>query len=137
MMVQAEALTNGVAVGSTIRLTQPLSLWGGTDGSGRIVDPHHPQYGEVLVGRVLLLEPGRGSSSSSSALAEQIRSGAAPAAIVLARADGILVLGAIVAAELYGLAVPILVVDPHRHAAIPGDLVVRIRASSTGGTITW
>ena len=43
---------------------------------------------------------GRGSSSSSSVLAEAIRAGTAPAAIVLGEADPILALGAIVAREL-------------------------------------
>jgi predicted aconitase with swiveling domain len=136
-MIQAEALTSGTAEGSTIRLTEPLSFWGGTDDRGRIVDAHHPQYGAVLAGRVLLMESGCGSSSSSSVLAEQIRSNAAPAAIVLARPDAIVVLGAIVAGELYGLDVPILVVEPRQHADIPADVVVRIEATQSEGTITW
>ena len=52
---------------------------------------------------------GRGSSSSSSVLAEAIRAGTAPAAIVLGEADPILALGAIVARELYGTTIPVVV----------------------------
>jgi uncharacterized protein len=51
---------------------------------------------------------GRGSSSSSSVLAEAIRAGTAPIAIVLFEPDPILALGAIVARELYGRTIPIV-----------------------------
>jgi predicted aconitase with swiveling domain len=137
VVIQAEALTCGTAEGITIRLTEPLSFWGGTDARGRIVDPRHPQYGAVLAGRVLVMESGRGSSSSSSVLAEQIRSRAAPAAIVLARPDAIVVLGAIVAAELYGLEMPILLVEPPKHGEIPSGTVVRVEAMPGECGISW
>ena len=46
-------------------------------------------------------------------LAEAIRAGTAPAAIVLGEADPILLLGAIVARELYGKTTPVVVAtDP-------------------------
>jgi predicted aconitase with swiveling domain len=137
MMIYAEALTSGTAEGSTVRLTEPLSFWGGTDAYGRIVDPRHPQYGTVLAGRVLVMESGRGSSSSSSVLAEQIRAHVAPAAIVLAKTDAIVVLAAIVAGELYGLDVPILLVEPPGHAEIPAGIAVRVEATPSGGAISW
>jgi predicted aconitase with swiveling domain len=54
---------------------------------------------------------GRGSSSSSSVLAEAIRCGTGPAGIVLAEPDPILVVGALVAARLYGLACPVVVAE--------------------------
>jgi predicted aconitase with swiveling domain len=57
------------------------------------------------------MEFGRGSSSSTGVLAEAVRLGTAPAAIVLAEADMIVMLGALVAKELYGLACPVIVVD--------------------------
>jgi hypothetical protein len=52
---------------------------------------------------------GRGSSSSASVLAEAIRVNVAPAAILLARPDPILTVGALVSRSLYGLACPIVV----------------------------
>jgi hypothetical protein len=54
---------------------------------------------------------GRGSSSSSSVLAEAIRAGTAPAAIVLTDPDPIIALGALVARELYGVSIPIVVLE--------------------------
>jgi hypothetical protein len=54
----------------------------------------------------------RGSSSSSSVLAEAARAGVAPAAILLAAPDLILGVGAAVADELYRVQVPIVVLVP-------------------------
>jgi predicted aconitase/predicted aconitase with swiveling domain len=124
--VPATALHAGVASGRILRLTAPLSLWGGTAPDGTITDPHHPQHGEQLAGRVVLLTSGRGSSSSSSVLAELLRSGTGPAALVLAEPDGVLVVGALAAAELYDLQLPIALVTPALHEALPdrGSLTV-------------
>ena len=106
------SLSAGHATAAALVLTEALSFWGGVDDHGTIVDVHHPQVGTSVVGTILFLPSGRGSSSSSSSLAELIRSGASPAGIVLARPDAIVALGAIVAAELYGLRVPVVVVSP-------------------------
>jgi uncharacterized protein len=130
MRVAARALAGGAGEGVSIRLSAPLSFWGGTDYRGRIVDAHHPQCGAGLAGRVVVMESGRGSSSSSSVLAEQIRTKAAPAAIVLARPDAIVALGAIVARELYGLDVPIVVVATPHHEQIPAGVLVRVDSTA-------
>jgi predicted aconitase with swiveling domain len=96
----------------TLVLHEPLSLWGGLDpATGTIIDPHHPQRGHRIGGRVLVMPGGRGSSSSASVLAEAARAGTAPAAIVLREPDLILAIGATVAEELYGTRIPVLVVD--------------------------
>ena len=95
-----------------------MSFWGGTDESGTSEDEHHPQRGVRLTGRVVLLPAVRGSSSSSSVLAEQIRAAAAPAALVLTEPDAILMLGAWVARELYGRSLPIVVVSAAEFAAL-------------------
>jgi hypothetical protein len=124
----------GTATGVPIRLTAPLSFWGGTDRSGRIVDAHHPQCGALLTGRILLMESGRGSSSASSVLAEQIRAGTAPAAIILSRPDPIIPLGALVAAELYGLLLPVVVTP---YDGIPDGAVLQVAATLDRATITW
>ncbi len=61
---------------------------------------------------------GRGSSSSSYVLAEAIRAGTAPAAIVLREPDGIVALGAIVARELYDVNIPVVVPGADAYDAI-------------------
>jgi predicted aconitase with swiveling domain len=107
-----EVLHPGRARGEVAVLDAPLSFWGGTDLTGHIRDPHHPQHGMLLAGRVVVMAASRGSSSSSSTLAEQVRLGTAPAAILLTERDPIILLGAIVAAELYGVALPVLLLEP-------------------------
>ncbi|TCO38981.1 putative aconitase subunit 2 [Kribbella antiqua] len=134
-MIQARTLTPGTAVGEAIRLTAPLSFWGGTDDEGRIIDAHHPQCGEVLAGRVLVMESGRGSSSASSVLAEQIRASTAPAAIILARPDTIIALGALVAQELYGLTTPVVVTASYTE--IPDGRRVQVHANPDRAIVSW
>jgi len=104
----------GVASGEALVLAEPLSFWGGIDpATGAVIDTHHPQRSANVAGRILVMPSGRGSSSSSSVLAEAIRAGTAPAAILLSEPDPILALGAIVARELYGRSVPVAVIpDP-------------------------
>ena len=53
-----------------------------------------------------MMPGGRGSSSGSATLAEALRLGNGPAAILMLERDAIVVVGAMVAAELYGLACP-------------------------------
>ncbi|GAB2661190.1 aconitase X swivel domain-containing protein [Kribbella swartbergensis] len=136
-MIRARTLHPGIASGEPITLTAPLSFWGGTDEQGRIVDAHHPQCGTILAGRVLVMESGRGSSSASSVLAEQIRAHTAPAAIILARPDAIIALGALVAHELYGLATPVVVVGRPAYDDLPTDHPLRVTAGPLDATITW
>ena len=54
-----------------------------------------------------MMPAGRGSSSGSASLAEAIRVGAAAAAILLLERDAIVVVGALVVGELYGLECPV------------------------------
>jgi predicted aconitase with swiveling domain len=94
-------------------LREPLSLWGGMDpATGRVIDAHHPQHGVVLTGRVVVMSSARGSSSSSSILAEAARTGTVPAAFLLGEADLILAIGAIVADELYRRSIPVVRMEP-------------------------
>jgi uncharacterized protein len=121
---EGAALVGGSARAAAIVLDEPLSLWGGVDADGRVVDRHHPQYGASVRRRVLVMPAGRGSSSSSTVLAEAIRRRVAPAGIVLRRVDPIIVLGALVGRELYGRAPPVVVLAAGDYEALrTGDLV--------------
>jgi uncharacterized protein len=116
-------LCPGQAEGLVLRLDEPLSLWGGLDATtGRIIDQHHPQVGMSISGTMLVMPSGRGSSSASSVLLEAIRCGTAPAAIIMEHPDAIVALGAIVAAELYDVTLPVVLVSPQTLATyITGD----------------
>ena len=99
--------------GRALVLTEGLSLWGGMDpATGELIDAHHPQRGANLAGRVVVMPSARGSSSSASVLAEAVRAGTAPKAILLGEPDLILAIGAAVAEELYGVHVPVIVLPP-------------------------
>jgi predicted aconitase with swiveling domain len=115
-------------------LQEPLSMWGGVDpATGAIIDVRHPQRGTVIKGRVLVMRSVRGSSSSSSVLAESVRAGSAPAAILLGEPDLILAVGAAVAEELYGSRLPVLQLDPGDLASIPDGASVSV---DEGGEVT-
>jgi predicted aconitase with swiveling domain len=102
----------GEAEGQALVFSQPLSFWGGIDAeTGDIIDHSHPGLGQNVAGRILVMPSGRGSSSSSSVLAEAIRRGTAPAGILIARPDPILAVGAIVAEFLYEIRMPLVVCD--------------------------
>ena len=117
--MRARLLAPGHASGTCLVLAEPLSLWGGLDpASGVLTDPHHPQRGVSLAGRIVVMPAARGSSSSSSVLAEAARAGVAPAAILLGEPDLILAIGAAVAEELYGVAIPIGVLPPEALAEV-------------------
>lgn len=122
-------LQPGDAHGQVLRLDQPLSFWGGTSAEGVIIDHRHPQHGSSLSGRVLAMTSGRGSSSSSSVLAEQVRAGCGPVAVLMTEPDAIVTLGAIVAAELYAIRVPVLVLTPGEFAALTSGETVSVVAA--------
>ncbi|MEO8208802.1 MAG: DUF126 domain-containing protein [Chloroflexota bacterium] len=125
MAFRGRVLVAGRAEGVALVLDAPLSLWGGFDPrTGRIIDRAHPQLGARAGGRILVMPAGRGSSSSSSVLAEAVRAGTAPRAIILAVEDPILLIGALVAGELYGETPPLLVAGRAFHRAVrTGDRV--------------
>lgn len=98
----------GDAAGPALVLGEPLSFWGGLDPStGTIIDRNHPDHGATITDTVLLLPSGRGSSSASSVIAEAVRLGTAPRALAMVELDEIIVLGALVATELYDHALPV------------------------------
>jgi len=129
-MPEARTLVAGTAEGRALVLDEPLSFWGGIDpANGDIIDARHPQHGANVAGRILVMPSGRGSSSSSSVLAEAIRAGTAPAAIIMGEGDPILALGAIVARELFGTTIPVIVTAG---SDLRTDDLATVRADETG-----
>jgi predicted aconitase with swiveling domain len=124
---EIEILVPGEAAGTVIRLEEPLSFWGGFDpATGTIIDQRHPQLDVNLTGHILAMEYGRGSSSSTGVLAEAIRLGTAPSGIILAQPDLIVMLGALVANELYSKQCPVVVVDRATFETLVTGMAVEI-----------
>ncbi len=125
-------LVAGTAEGEVLVLDESLSFWGGLEPTtGEIIDRQHPQSGTILSGKVLLMRSGRGSSSGSSVLAEAIRLGTGPVAIIMLESDEIVTLGAIVADELYEVTVPVVVADPEVYERLSSGEVVSVAANGT------
>lgn len=136
MLIRARTLTSGAATGPILLLDEPLSLWGGVDlHDAAIVDRTHPQCGIPIAGRILAMRTARGSSSSSSALVELARAELAPAAVVLTQYDPILAMGALVADDLYGVAIPIVIIDVNDWQLMVQGGAMRIDATRLPPTV--
>lgn len=119
-LTRAEPLLAGRARGRLLRVARPLSFWGGVDpATGRIVDPESDAHGDAVAGTVLALAATRGSSSSSAVLLELAYRRRAPAALLLAEPDAILLVGAIVAREMDWPAPVVLRLPAPAQAALP------------------
>lgn len=102
----------GEASGRALVVRDGLSLAMAFDpASGAIRDVHSGAGGTSVTGTILVMHSGRGSSNASTSLAESIRLGTAPSAIILGEVDEILAVGAIVARRLYDRTCPIVVIE--------------------------
>jgi uncharacterized protein len=112
MMIAARVLNPGTAEGPVLLVEEPLSFWGAFDPlTGLIVDTHHPQRGACLAHKIVVMPETRGSGSASGSIAEAIRRGTAPLALILMKPDVNLAIGGFIAATLYGKSFPVLSVD--------------------------
>lgn len=119
-IADGRVLIPGEAEGPLLRLSAPLSFWGGIDpATGDIILARHPERGKNVAGTVLALPEPIGSSSSSYVLLELIHAGKAPAAIILGQADGILAVGALVAIEMGWKAPPMLELEAGEIGKLP------------------
>jgi predicted aconitase with swiveling domain len=134
--VEVTCLLAGDARGTALKLTEPLNAWGGLDPeSGVIVHHSHPQRGESVTGRVLVMPESRGSGTNAQIFAQAWASGHGPVAVVLGSPDYVLCVGAVVSRELYAVGCPVVVADPGDYAGIhTGDSIV-LRASETHSTM--
>ena len=126
IIVSAKSVVPGTAEAVALVSKEPLSLWGGLNAhTGEIIDRRHERSGENVAGKVFVFPQGRGSSTASAVLLESVKAGKAPAAIINSRVDPILALGSILADELYGRPVPIVVLSEADFQVIQdGDHVI-------------
>jgi uncharacterized protein len=133
----AATLVPGAAAGAPLLLDEPLSFWGGVDPVlGAIIDRRHPQRGLNVAGRVLMMPAGRGSSGGSAILAEALRLGKGPAGILMLERDAIVVVGAMVAAELYGSSCPVALARERDWPALAAAARLVMRAEPDGATVS-
>lgn len=114
MSWQSQVLVAGDAKGDVLRLDAGLSFWGGVDqNTSQITQARHPQCGQTLAGKLVVMPELIGSSSSSAILLELIYNKRAPAALILGQMDAILPIGGVVAEQMGWESCPIVVMqDP-------------------------
>lgn len=114
---EARSILAGAAEGKVIATTEALSFWGGVDpATGKVIDVHHPLHGACLTGGVLFMPTSRGSCTGSGVLLDLILTGRAPSALVFCEAEDVLTLGALVAAEMFDKALPVVRLDADNFA---------------------
>lgn len=97
------------AEGDILACDEGLSFWGGVNAdTGDLQDALHPQFGQCLAGKVVMMPTSRGSCSGSGVLLNLLLNGAGPAALVFREAEDILTLGAVVAARMFDVRIPVL-----------------------------
>jgi len=138
LRIKGHPIVPGKAEGTVICSHKLLSFWGGVNPeTGVIIDPRHDLCGRSITGKVLILPGEKGSSTASAVLVELIRNKRAPAALIVMMPSPILALGAIVAEQLYGKIIPILIANEHDaerlmdgdYASIDPDGIVLVRRS--------
>ena len=118
----------GAADGELLHADVGLSFMGGVDSStGRVIDTHHPLHGQSVDGKVLALPSGRGSCSGSATLFELLINGHAPAALIFSADEPILTLGVILAAEVFGVSIPVVRLSPADFAQLRSASRVSVR----------
>lgn len=101
-----------VVTGFALVLDKRLSFYGGLDpATGEITDPLHPNYGARINGQILVVEATKGSSCNAGVLAENIRCGMGPAAIILREPSLDIAIGTLTPEVLYGIQTPYAVLD--------------------------
>ncbi|WP_136660444.1 DUF126 domain-containing protein [Nitratireductor sp. XY-223] len=130
--ISATVLNPGTATGALLVLDETLSFWGGFDPkNGEIIDRHHPQAGQSVTGKIIVMPASRGSAGTPAGVAESIRLVTGPVAVILRHRDINIAIGAMVAGELYGSSVPVLLVSEPEYCFLEDGNRVEITLDGT------
>lgn len=136
MMSAAIPVLAGHAEGPVIATSEPLSFWGGVDpATGIVIDTHHPLHGRCLSGAVLVMPTTRGSCTGSGVLLDMALSEKAPAALVFSQPEDVVTLGAMIAAEMFGISLPVLRLSPRDATALAAQSHAQIASGPDGGSV--
>ena len=125
--LKATVEIRGSADGEVLKLTKPISFWGGVNAkTGRISDPRHPQHDVSVTGKILVLPGMVGSSSASYVLTELMMEKLGPAALVIPEPDAILPLAIIVSREMGWGSIPVVRLPLAEQAALATGARARI-----------
>jgi len=98
VVLHGRGLSRGMGRGPVLVSPGPISFLGGVDPeTGEVIERGNPLEGQSVAGRVLAFPHGKGSTVGSYVIYALARNGKAPAALVNAEAEPIIVTGAIIA----------------------------------------
>ncbi len=125
--IAEQIIQAGEAQGEVLKLDETVSFWGGINPrDGKIIDSRHPQYGVSIGNKILLLPSSRGSAGTPGGIAEAMRLGCAPIAILLLKPDVNIAIGMAVADTLYGTQTPLLSIDKQLFRLLENEMQVTI-----------
>ena len=117
--LNCKVLSVGYGQGTILATQQSISFWGGVDpATGLVVDPRHELFRQSISAKVLAFPYGKGSAAAPLILLELIKQGTAPAAIVNAETDPLLVAGPIIGRHFYCQAIPVVGLDDDSFAML-------------------
>lgn len=94
--IVGRGLVQGRGLGRLLITKEPISFYGGVDPeTGKILEKGHELYGEMVSGAILAFPYGKGSTVGSYTLLRLARKGRAPAGIVNAESEQIIVVGCV------------------------------------------
>ncbi|EYE91189.1 DUF521 domain protein [Aspergillus ruber CBS 135680] len=110
---QGTSYVQGTASGKLLASNIELSFWGGVNPqTGEIIDRHHTLSGQFLQDTILAIPGGRGSCSGSGVMLELLLNEKGPKAVLFERKEDILTLGVMIAEEVFGKAIPVMMLGP-------------------------
>jgi len=120
---QSDVLIEGEAEGTVLRFDAPISFWGGVNPeTGAVSLAGHPQFGEIVSGKILVIPQLIGSSSSSAVMLELFYRDIGPRALVLGGRDAILPIGVVVSGQMGWATAPVVMLNAPEFQS--GDRIV-------------
>lgn len=120
--------------GEVIVSAQPFGFWQGLDPqTGVVIDKRHDCCGASVRGKAFAFPSGRGSTGTPGIFLEAVRNGCAPAAIVNASSEPMIIMCALLAEAFFKVSIPIVEIPTPPHQVLrTGD---RVRVDGAAGVV--
>jgi predicted aconitase with swiveling domain len=97
MELKGRIIYRGLAEGSALKTTQPISFYGGVDPeTSEILEKDHELEGKEIKEKILVFPTGKGSTVGSYTLYRLKKEGVAPAGIINSECETVVAVGAII-----------------------------------------
>jgi len=97
MKIKGRAIFEGKAEGTALVSSSPMSFYGGVNPeTGEVTERGNELLGQSVKGKVLVFPNGKGSTVGSYVLYRMAKNGVAPCAIINAKCETIVAVGAII-----------------------------------------